>query len=164
MKYKVFIFIAIMQLSVLSCNSQSKNTENTKTNYPFELTDEEWKNKLTPEQYKILREKGTERAYTGKYWNHFENGQYVCAGCNTPLFSSEKKFDSHCGWPSFNDELQKGNIEISKDFSHGMVRDEITCKNCGGHLGHVFDDGPPPKGLRYCVNSASIKFIPFKIK
>lgn len=116
-----------------------------------------WKEKLTPEQYYILREKGTERPFSGKYDNFYEKGEYHCSGCGTLLFKSEQKFKSGCGWPSFDDAIP-GKIEEHRDLSHGMVRTEITCKNCGGHLGHVFDDGPTPTGLRYCVNSISISF------
>lgn len=124
-----------------------------------ELTDEEWKKKLSKEEYWVLREKGTERAFTGEYWNHKEKGTYRCAGCGVELFSSETKFDSGCGWPSFYDALDKDKIEEKLDLSHGMRRIEVLCKNCGGHLGHVFDDGPRDKtGLRYCINSVSLDF------
>lgn len=116
-----------------------------------------WKEKLTAEQYYILREKGTERPFSGKYDNFYETGEYHCAGCGTLLFKSDQKFKSGCGWPSFDDAIP-GRIDEHVDRSHGMVRTEITCKNCGGHLGHVFDDGPTPTGLRYCVNSVSISF------
>jgi peptide-methionine (R)-S-oxide reductase len=119
----------------------------------------EWKKELTKEQYHILREKGTERPFTGIYWNHFEKGTYKCAGCGTPLFSSETKFDSNCGWPSFSTPLKKEIIQEETDLSHGMVRTEVLCQNCGGHLGHVFNDGPEDRGgLRYCINSVSLDF------
>ena len=118
----------------------------------------EWKETLTPEQYRILREKGTERAFTGKYWNHKEDGSYACAGCGEVLFTSGTKFDSHCGWPSFWDAADPGKIEMKEDTSFGMHRIEVVCRRCGGHLGHVFDDGPAPTGQRYCINSASIQF------
>ena len=120
----------------------------------------EWKKKLTKAQYHILREKGTERPFTGIYWNHFEKGIYKCAGCGTPLFSSETKFDSSCGWPSFSSPLEEEIIQEETDLSHGMVRTEVLCQKCGGHLGHVFKDGPEDRGgLRYCINSVSLDFI-----
>ncbi|WP_338357667.1 peptide-methionine (R)-S-oxide reductase MsrB [Yeosuana marina] len=125
--------------------------------YKIEKTEDEWKEQLTEEQYKVLRHKGTERPHTGKYNLHFENGTYVCAGCHQPLFKSDSKFDAHCGWPSF-DEAIKGTVEYILDKSHGMMRTEIVCSNCGGHLGHVFNDGPTETGTRYCVNSLSIDF------
>ncbi len=120
-------------------------------------TDKDWKEILSPEAYHILREKGTERAFTGKYDKHFEKGVYVCAGCSMELFDSSSKFNSHCGWPSFDSSLKEKVNEL-KDTSHGMIRVEIVCSNCGGHLGHVFPDGPTQTGLRYCVNSLSLDF------
>ncbi len=121
-------------------------------------SDEEWKKELTPEQYDILRNKGTERAFTGKYYHNEDDGTYLCAGCGNALFSSETKFDSGSGWPSFFDAANKEAIETKLDKTHGMMRAEIVCNRCGSHLGHVFDDGPNPTGLRYCVNSASLDF------
>ena len=123
-------------------------------------TEEKWKEELTPEQYRILREKGTERAFTGKYWDHHELGTYVCAGCGTELFESDTKFESGCGWPSYFQPIDSSRIIYKEDRSYGMVRTEVMCAKCDGHLGHVFDDGPPPTGLRYCINSGSMKFIP----
>ena len=124
-----------------------------------ELTEEEWKKKLSRQEYHVLREKGTERAFTGEFWNHKEKGTYKCAGCSVELFSSEAKFESGCGWPSFFEALDKDKVEEKLDLSHGMRRIEVLCKNCGGHLGHVFDDGPRDKtGLRYCINSVSLHF------
>lgn len=120
-------------------------------------TEEEWKKELTPEQFHILRQKGTERPFTGELLNHKEDGLYTCAACGNELFKSEQKFDSHCGWPSFDDQIE-GAINMTKDSSHGMIRTEITCARCDGHLGHIFDDGPTATGLRYCVNSISIGF------
>ena len=120
-------------------------------------TDKDWKEILSPEAYHILREKGTERAFTGKYDKHFEKGVYVCAGCSMELFDSSSKFNSYCGWPSFDSALNEKVSEL-KDTSHGMIRVEIVCSNCGGHLGHVFPDGPTQTGLRYCVNSLSLDF------
>ena len=120
--------------------------------------EKEWQEKLTKEQYFVLRLKGTERPFTGKYWDHKEKGIYKCAGCGTPLFKSDTKFNSGCGWPSFFEPVEEGNIEEKRDISHGMIRTEVLCKKCGGHLGHVFDDGPNPTGLRYCINSVSLDF------
>jgi peptide-methionine (R)-S-oxide reductase len=121
-------------------------------------TDQEWKTQLTPDQYHILREKGTERAYTGAYWDNHATGIYKCAGCSTVLFSSDQKFDSGCGWPSFSLPWDSTVVDYHVDNSYGMKRTEVTCKKCGGHLGHVFDDGPPPTNLRYCINSGSMTF------
>ena len=121
-------------------------------------TEEEWKKELTPEQYYILRKKGTERPFTGKYNNHKEEGTYACAACGNELFSSENKYDSGCGWPSYWTALAKDKIILQEDRSHGMIRTEVLCAKCGGHLGHVFDDGPEPTGLRYCINSVSLNF------
>lgn len=132
-------------------------------------SDEYWKEKLDPEQYRVLRQKGTEAPFTGKFNNNFESGMYECAACGQELFSSDTKFHSDCGWPSFDRSLE-GNVEFKEDFSHGMHRIEVLCKNCGGHLGHVFDDAPPvatfggasvrqeTTGKRFCINSAALQF------
>ena len=124
----------------------------------FNLPEEEWRKKLDAEEYRVLREKGTERAFTGKYWNTQDEGIYKCAGCGTELFSSDTKFDAGCGWPSFYQPENKQVVEEKADYSHFMIRTEVLCAKCGGHLGHVFDDGPQPTGLRYCINSASLDF------
>ncbi|MBD3192956.1 MAG: peptide-methionine (R)-S-oxide reductase MsrB [Candidatus Heimdallarchaeota archaeon] len=123
------------------------------------ITDEEWKKRLSKVEYHVLREKGTERPFTGKFVHHKEDGVYKCAGCGAELFSSDTKFDSGSGWPSFYDVIDKDKIEEKVDRSHGMTRIEVTCKNCGGHLGHVFKDGPKDNtGLRYCINSVALDF------
>ncbi len=125
--------------------------------YPVEKPEEEWLKILGREKYRVLREKGTDMPHTGKYNLHFEDGTYNCGACGTPLFESEAKFNSSCGWPSFDQSIP-GKLEYIKDSTHGMVRTEIVCANCGSHVGHVFDDGPTVSGQRYCVNSSSIEF------
>jgi peptide-methionine (R)-S-oxide reductase len=124
------------------------------------LTEDQWREQLTPEQYHVLREGGTERAFTGKYEKNKLTGMYHCAGCGTPLFASDTKFNSGSGWPSYTAPVAGGAVEELRDVSHGMVRTEVRCAKCEGHLGHVFPDGPGPDGLRYCINSASLAFKP----
>lgn len=126
----------------------------------MDLPENEWRKRLSPEQYHVLREAGTELAFTGRYWNNHDKGGYYCAGCGTPLFDSEAKFDSGSGWPSFTRPMDKGAVTEHSDVSHGMLRTEARCAKCDGHLGHVFPDGPGPEGLRYCMNSASLDFKP----
>jgi peptide-methionine (R)-S-oxide reductase len=157
------IFTAAIVISeIVACNAQNKSNTIMENNKPlkfnYQLTEEEWKQKLSPEQYYILRQKGTERPFSGKYNFHKEKGVYVCAGCGNELFTSDMKFESHCGWPSFDREIEGGKILKLLDKSYGMIRTEIICANCGGHLGHLFDDGPTETGMRYCVNSLSLDF------
>lgn len=173
MKKLKFIVVVLLIVVVAACNNKVKNDEsadmkekeskisenknNNMEGNKVVKTDEQWKKELSPEQYYVLRQKGTERPHTGALLNHKEEGLYTCAACGNELFKSEQKFDSHCGWPSFDDQIE-GAINTTKDSSHGMIRTEITCAKCDGHLGHIFDDGPTETGLRYCVNSLSIGF------
>lgn len=160
MKGFILILIALFSVNCTSIAQEKKTLlkKETKTT-TMAKTEKEWKEILTPEQYHILREKGTDRPGNGGYTKHFEKGTYVCAACNTQLFESGSKYESHCGWPSFDDAID-GTVEFTRDSTLGMIRTEITCKACDGHLGHIFDDGPrETTGKRYCVNTTSIKFV-----
>ena len=131
------------------------------TQDPKSITEEEWRERLSAEQFHVLRQAGTERAFTGKYDKFYDKGEYVCAACGAELFISAAKYNSGCGWPAFTKPAAEANVEEHRDTSHGMIRTEVTCGNCGSHLGHVFPDGPPAEGgLRYCINSAALDFVP----
>ena len=157
----IFIYLMFYSCTNFGQDMRSKIVEKEKpmeTKPTVVKTEEEWKKQLTPEQYHVLREKGTERAFTGKYYKTNEKGVYSCGACNAELFTSDMKFDSDCGWPSFDRAIEGGKINYTTDRTYGMIRTEITCAACGSHLGHVFDDGPTITGKRYCVNSLSLNF------
>jgi peptide-methionine (R)-S-oxide reductase len=160
---KKSIYLILIVVSFIACNGNGqetviKSTKPMSDTSKVKKSDDEWKKILSPEQFDVLRNKGTERPFSGKYYLHKEKGVYVCAACGAELFTSDTKFDAGCGWPSFSDVVDQSKVVYTKDNSLGMSRTEITCAKCGGHLGHVFDDGPPPTGLRYCINSVSIDF------
>jgi len=168
---KLVVIVFLFTLAACQGQEKKKNTEIKsetaqqpvqKNGLDKNTSDAEWKKVLTQDEYDVLRQKATERPFTGEYYKHFENGVYVCAACGNPLFNSDAKFDSSCGWPSF-DQAIKGSVIYKEDGTLGMTRTEVMCANCGGHLGHVFDDGPKETtGNRFCTNSVSIKFIPAK--
>ncbi len=162
---RIASLVLLIHLTLLtSCSGQAKNgttadNASADSTEVISRTEAEWKSLLTPEQFHILREKGTDRPFTGKYYKTDDEGVYSCAACGNELFTSEMKFDSDCGWPSFDAALAGGKIKTAVDRSYGMIRTEIMCARCGGHLGHLFEDGPTETGLRYCVNSTSLNFV-----
>ena len=164
---KLTLALALCLTTLFACNSQVRESSKSKNNTAMDSTkvvksEEEWKKILTPEQYAILREKGTDRPFTGKYYLTTDKGTYLCAACGAELFTSDMKFESSCGWPSFDKEMLGGKVKTQTDYTHGMVRTEILCSKCGGHLCHLFDDGPTETGKRYCVNSTSLNFVKAK--
>jgi peptide-methionine (R)-S-oxide reductase len=150
--------VAAQDAGAVEVPVSAKPAEPTKPALP--QTEAGWRERLTADQFHVLREKGTEAPFTGEYWDTKTAGTYVCRGCGTPLFRSDAKFDSGCGWPSFFEPLDGAKLTLTEDLSHGWNRTEVCCKTCGGHMGHVFDDGPKPTGLRFCINSASIRLEP----
>jgi peptide-methionine (R)-S-oxide reductase len=163
-KDRYFTLIVLISITFSACaqkqssNIQTKTTTASMDTFEIKKTDEDWRKQLSPVQFNILRQKGTERPYTGEYDKFYDEGTYYCAACGAELFTSRTKYNSGCGWPAFYEPAVNKNIIEKKDVSHGMVRIEVMCAKCGGHLGHVFNDGPAPTGLRYCINSGALRF------
>jgi peptide-methionine (R)-S-oxide reductase len=167
--FRIFRIVILLALTFIFyfASGQEKNENNRETKKMEKKvvkTDKEWRKVLNEKQYYILREAGTEAPFTGEFYKHDEKGNYYCAGCGSRLFTSDTKYASGCGWPSFYEAYDEGNVVEKLDTSHGMIRTEIRCARCDGHLGHVFNDGPEPTGLRYCINSAALTFKPIEGK